>query len=368
MKSRIRQFLTPGWVLTAVVCVAFAYLAFTVLAPWQLGKNEATQERNDQLRHAFEVDPVDASELFPDQGELAEGTEWRRVTMTGEYLPDSDVLLRNRPVDGTPATHALTAFRADDGTLYLVNRGFETPADGGIPAMDAAPSGEVEILGYARRSEIVPENPPLEGGPDEPTQVYGINVDQVGDIMGLDLHQDYVQLADDQPGALRAIPLPALESGPYLAYGIQWIFFGLMAPAALAWFIFAEARERRRDREEQEALLHSSLDDAAAPAPVVPAASDADADATGETTAERVTSDGALADRVFVDDGAADAPVAVDTRPEPAAEPSTVGERSVNEADEAAAELRARRLAARYGDSGHRGRRRKGHGLDGERF
>ena len=32
------------------------------------------------------------------------------------------------------------------------------------------------------------------------------------------------------------------------------------------------------------------------------------------------------------------------------------------------AEERARRMAARYGDSGHKGRRRRGHGLDGERF
>ena len=31
--SRIRQFLTPGWVLTAVLAIGFAYLAFTVLAP-----------------------------------------------------------------------------------------------------------------------------------------------------------------------------------------------------------------------------------------------------------------------------------------------------------------------------------------------
>lgn len=353
MKSRIRQFLTPGWVLTAVVCVAFAYLAFTVLAPWQLGKNEATQARNDQLRHAFEVDPVDASELFPDGGELAEGTEWRRVTLNGEYLPDSDVLLRNRPVDGTPATHALTAFRADDGTLYLVNRGFETPSDGGIPDMDKAPSGEVELLGYARRGEMLPERPPLEGGPGEPTQVYGLNTDQVGDVMGLDLHADYVQLAEGQPGGLRSIPLPTLETGPYLAYGIQWIFFGLMAPGALIWFIYAEARERRRDREEQEAALRTSLDDgSAAASSAVPVA------ATGAPLGGTVG--------VVKHEGDRDA-----AAPEPAAPSGDAAQADAAPEGRAPvdpAEERARRMAARYGDSGHKGRRRRGHGLDGERF
>jgi len=364
VKSRIRQFITPGWVLTAVVCVAFAYLAFTVLAPWQLGKNEATKERNDQLRHAFEVDPVDASELFPADGELEDGTEWRRVTAQGEFLPDSDVLLRNRPVDGTPATHALTAFRADDGSIYLVNRGFETPTDGGIPAMDKAPSGEVTILGYARRGEMSPERPPLAGGPGEPTQVYGLNTDQVGEIMGLDLHEDYIQLAADQPGSLRAIPLPTLETGPYLAYGIQWIFFGIMAPAALAWFIFAEARERRRDREEQEAALRSSLDDAsrapgsagstATAATAVTAVGDG---ADAEDRAEEHAEDRAVG--TATDAAAADAEAGVSVT-RPTAQPKTP------QADPS--EERARRLAARYGDSGHKGRRRKGHGLDDERF
>lgn len=342
--SRIRQFLTPGWVLTAVVCIAFAYVAFTVLAPWQLGKNAATKERNKQLTHAFEVDPVDASEVFPAGGELREGDEWRRVTAQGEYLPDSDVLLRNRPVDGTPATQALTAFRADDGTVYLVNRGFETPPDGGVPEIEKAPSGTVTILGYARRGEIAPERPPLEGTGGEPTQVYGINIDQVGGIMGEDLHPDYIQLAPDQPGVLNPIPLPKLESGPYLSYGIQWIFFGIMAPAALVWFIVAEIRERRRDREEQEALLSESATKETEPTVNDAGAGDA---AAGAPDADGSDANGSDADGANADTRTPDADAAA----------------------AAAAEERARRLATRYGDSGHSGRRKKkNRGIDGERF
>ena len=118
-------------------------------------------------------------------------------------------------------------------TPMRLKRRRDEVTDGGIPDMDKAPSGEVELLGYARRGEMLPERPPLEGGPGEPTQVYGLNTDQVGDAMGLDLHADYVQLAEGQPGGLRPIPLPTLETGPYLAYGIQWIFFGLMAASGL---------------------------------------------------------------------------------------------------------------------------------------
>ena len=34
--------LRPGWLALFVVVIAFAYLCFTVLAPWQLGKNTKT--------------------------------------------------------------------------------------------------------------------------------------------------------------------------------------------------------------------------------------------------------------------------------------------------------------------------------------
>ena len=40
--------LRPAWLALFVVVVAFAYLCFTVLAPWQLGKNTKTSRENTQ--------------------------------------------------------------------------------------------------------------------------------------------------------------------------------------------------------------------------------------------------------------------------------------------------------------------------------
>lgn len=248
VSSRIRQFLTPGWVLTAVFALIFAYFAFTVLAPWQLGKNEATQNRNDQLRVAFEEDPVPASSIYNADGTVDPGDEWRRVTLTGNYLPEDEVILRNRPVDQSPAMQTLTAFETTDDSVFLVNRGWEHPVDGNVPDYDAAPSGQVTIQGFARKDEMMPERAPIEG---DPAQVYGINSELFTELTGQEVNPDYVLIDSDQPGGLRNIPLPSLESGPYLSYGIQWIFFGIAAPAAVAWFVYAEIRERRREREEQ---------------------------------------------------------------------------------------------------------------------
>jgi len=251
-RSVWKTFLKPGWVFTAAAVLIFAYFAFTVLAPWQLHKNEAKTERNHNIEAAFETDPVPLSEIFTTRGKVADGKEWRRVSMTGHYLPESEVLLRLRPVNSSPAFQALTPFRLNSGEIMLVNRGFVPANQDNVPDIPAAPSEEVTIVGYARLDEPPPSHEPLTD--QGRLQVSGINSQQIADLTHLELGKDYVQLSDGQPGTLSAIPLPQLDSGPHLSYGIQWIAFGIMAPLGLGYFVWAEMRERRREQEEQQAL------------------------------------------------------------------------------------------------------------------
>ncbi|MCK7636570.1 SURF1 family protein [Corynebacterium pygosceleis] len=247
--SVLRGFLTPGWVITAVVVIVFAYTAFTVLAPWQLGKNEATSARNQRIEEAFNTDPVPLGTLVGTDGVVDPDLEWRRVTLTGRYLPDEEVLLRLRPVDHQPAVQGLVPFELDDGTVVLVNRGWLPVSAGTIPEVTPAPGGEVTVSGYLRRDEAVPERSPVtEQGH---TQVHGISTAQISELTGVQLGRDYIQLAEGSPGGLDPIPLPKLDAGPYLSYGVQWIAFGVMAPLGLGYFIWAELRERRREREER---------------------------------------------------------------------------------------------------------------------
>lgn len=250
-----RSFLTPGWVLTAILAVAFAYTAFTVLAPWQLGKNSDTQRFNHRLEASLEHDPVAASTVLrPDGVSAGEDKEWTRVELQGKFLPDDEVLLRNRPVSSSPAFQVLTPFRTDDGLTVLVNRGWIAPVGGaGVPEITAAPATPSTVTGYVRMSEAVPDTAPITD--EGRRQVYGMNTAQISSVTGVSLAGDYVQLDDTSVAGragqgLTAIPLPDLDSGPYLSYGIQWIAFGVMVPLGLAYFVWAELRERRRQREE----------------------------------------------------------------------------------------------------------------------
>ncbi|HIW92215.1 MAG TPA: SURF1 family protein [Candidatus Corynebacterium avicola] len=262
-----RSFLTPGWVITAVVAVAFSYFAFTVLAPWQLGKNKDTQDFQHRLEAALEKDPVPAEDVLPADGSSAGvEKEWTRVELQGRFLPGDEVLLRNRPVSSTQAYHALTPFQLSDGSTVMVNRGWlDASGDNGAGDVPEVSGEPTTVTGYVRMSEDAPSNSPIteEGR----LQVYGMSTEAVGDTVDLDLAADYVQLdeesveATDISGRLSEIPLPDLDSGPYLSYGLQWIAFGVMVPAGLAYFVWAEIRERRRRREELAAADAAAAED-----------------------------------------------------------------------------------------------------------
>jgi len=229
----------------ALVVVGFAYACFTVLAPWQLGKNTSTEDRNGRIAASMAQDPVPVSDLLAGDGATIDD-EWRRVLAQGSYLPDSDVLVRLRSAESKPAYEVLTPFALDSGGTILVNRGYVRPVRGTeIPEIPVAPSGNVTLDARIRMSEgtVEGKDPFFDAGYQ---QVYFIDTPQVAEVTGLDLESVYLQLDADQPGGLGVISLPQLDSGPYLSYGLQWLAFGIMAPLGLGYFVWSELRERRK--------------------------------------------------------------------------------------------------------------------------
>ena len=63
-----RVFITPGWVITFLLVISFSYAAFTILSPWQLGKDTQIVNRNNHIEDAFHVDPKPYSDIFTRDG------------------------------------------------------------------------------------------------------------------------------------------------------------------------------------------------------------------------------------------------------------------------------------------------------------
>ena len=240
----------PGWIVLALVVIAFTYLCFMVLAPWQLGKNTRTSRENHQIEYSLNTAPVPLKTLLPQQDSSDPSAQWRRVTATGHYLPDVAVLARLRVVDGDPAFEVLVPFAVVDGPTVLVDRGYVRPQEGShVPPIPRPPAETVTITARLRDSE------PTAQGKDPFTrdgvqQVYSINTEQVSVLTKVPLAGSYLQLVENQPGGLGVIGVPHLDAGPFLSYGIQWILFGILAPIGLGYFVYSEVRARRQEKQQ----------------------------------------------------------------------------------------------------------------------
>lgn len=246
LARRVMFFCRPGWLALALVVAGFAYLCFTVLAPWQLGKNTQTSRENQQIAAARNAAEIPVTTLLPQQDSAAPDAQWRRVSATGHYLPAAQVVARLRVVEGKPAFHVLVPFAVNDGPTVLVDRGYIRPVQGTTaPPIPALPTAAVTISARLRDSETAPANrTPVHA--DGVMQVYAIDTTQIATATGIALTGSYLQLVEDQPGVLGVPELPRLDAGPFLSYGIQWIVFGIAAPLGLGYFVVSEIRARRR--------------------------------------------------------------------------------------------------------------------------
>lgn len=241
--------LRPGWVVLALVVVAFAYLCFTVLAPWQLGKHSRTSQQNHQIEHSLTTPPVPLKTLLPQQNSAAPAEQWRQVSATGHYLPDVQVLARLRVIDSKPAFEVLAPFVVDGGPTVLVDRGYVRPLEGSrVPPIPRPPADTVTITARLRNSEpAAAGKDPFVG--DGVRQVYSIDTEQIAVLTKVPLAGSYLQLVDGQPGGLGVVGVPQLDAGPFLSYGIQWIAFGILAPIGVGYFAYSELRARRAEKQ-----------------------------------------------------------------------------------------------------------------------
>lgn len=240
------------------VIVGFAIAAFTLLAPWQFGREAQRGAQQQAIDTATALPPVPLAELVPAGDTMAPEHEWRQVLVTGSYLPDGEGLVRLRVVDGQPAFEVLTPFRTDEGRLLTVNRGSVATENGGaVPEYPAPPAGVVTLAGRLRLDETDPQGrDSIENGGH--LQFYAADSRALAGATGLDLEPGFLQLAPEQPAVLDPLDVVPTSGGgaPFtnLSYALQWLTFGAIALFALGYFVRLELLQRRGGRTERTAL------------------------------------------------------------------------------------------------------------------
>ncbi|WP_395640004.1 SURF1 family protein [Pseudolysinimonas sp.] len=246
--------------LVVVFAIACGFLSW-----WQWSRRADAVAEIEKIETNYDAAPVALDDLVPALAADVDAAEWHPVAITGEYLLEEQLLVRNRPRNSEPGFEVLVPLRLADGTVFVVDRGW-VPA-GSTPdapeSVPAAPEGEVTVTVRLKPGE--PEIPG-RGAPDG--QLATVRLPDVADLVDAPTYTGMYGLliAEDPVAAER--PLAALrpveDEGPHLSYALQWIAFGILAFVGLVWAVRRERKiaagevivvRRERDAEIEDALI-----------------------------------------------------------------------------------------------------------------
>ena len=217
MSFRARLLVIASFGLVAVLCLALGF--------WQVGRLRERRAANVAALEARQAPPVSLDHTMADSNLAG-----RRVTATGRYDHDHDVVLRGKAYRGSPGVEIVSPLVLEGGrTAVLVNRGFVPTPDAVTVQTDSVREfGPVRVEGSAL---------PMPSGGGQPlergarTTWTRLDRDALGQRMPYRLAPVYIRQAPDTslPSFPRRLdPLP-IDDGPHLSYAIQWFAFAVMA-------------------------------------------------------------------------------------------------------------------------------------------
>ena len=248
--------LTARWLRVAALALTVS-LACAAAGTWQWNRHSARLEAVPRVQANYDADPTDVAALVPGPGaELSPEDEWRPVRATGAYAPGGTVLLRNRPVSGTPALHVLAVFVVagphESRSVLVIDRGWLPAGSEEFPeTVPDPPSGTIDVLARLRPAEEPDSRtaPPGQAYAIEPAQVLAAsNVDT--DVRALPVLAVYGVLASEDPAAAtapRILPPPDTDLGTHLSYTFQWWVFAI--GAIVGFGVLARREAAAQDHE-----------------------------------------------------------------------------------------------------------------------
>jgi len=244
--------LSRHWLGYLALVVVFA-VACAGLAMWQLARRDEARAEITRVEDNWEAASRPLGEVLPELDSFNADDKWTRVTLTGHYLVDEELLARGRPLDGNPGFEQLVPFQLEDGRVFVVDRGW-LPVGNEQDAPDtdpAPPEGAVTLVVRLKAGE-----PTVAGRSAPEGQIATINLPTIANLVGKPMYTGAYGLLDtEDPAAARpkAVSKPVADEGPHLSYAFQWFVFGIMAFVGLGWAIRQEYRIRNADDPEERA-------------------------------------------------------------------------------------------------------------------
>lgn len=264
----------PWWIVSHLI-VAALVVTMVSLGFWQLRRLDEVKDRNAELAVRLAEPEVVLAALVPPTGGPIDGAavEDRRITVTGRYRSDEQVLIRGRSLNDAPGSWVVAPLDLEDGRVVAVNRGW-IRNDGryaAVPVEYAAPEGEVTLVGITHPTQERGRLGATDPSDGTLTSLARVDLDRfdqqvVGDVLPV-----WVQVTEPEPGALDSSPEPldppvVDDEGSHLSYAAQWFIFATIALVGYPLILRKVARERSgRGPDDEPGLDEPDPDDQPAP-------------------------------------------------------------------------------------------------------
>lgn len=224
----------------AVACVA--------LASWQIDRRAEAVSKIQRVAANYDLPPVKFQDVSALDQKAVVAFEWRNVQLSGRYLVDDALLVRNRAIAGQPGFVQLVPFELSTGEIVVIERGWISADSELNPSNAFMPSGsQKEVIARVRLSEEIPNRESPEG------QLTSINLGEIETVLDNSVETDfYLRLVSEspaEPSYPQPLSRPVLDEGNHLSYAVQWIIFAIMGFFALFWAIRQETEYRKMEKD-----------------------------------------------------------------------------------------------------------------------
>ncbi|WP_022892080.1 SURF1 family protein [Agromyces subbeticus] len=229
-----RFLLHRRWAGYLALTIVFAIVC-SALGAWQFNRRAEALAELARIDANYDAAPVPVGDALPDRAAFDIDQRWQIVALSGEYLPDDEVVVRNRPFGGSSGFEVITPFRLDDGTVFMIDRGWIAQnAEGRPSVVPPPPDGEVQVEARLKAGEGR-----IEGRTSTGAEFATIDLPELAERVGEPSYTGaygvLVQSRADAETPPLAAPRPERDEGPHLSYALQWYVFALLGFIGLAW-------------------------------------------------------------------------------------------------------------------------------------
>jgi surfeit locus 1 family protein len=237
----LARLLSRRWLLTTILVLAAAAV-MARLGVWQLDRLAQRRVFNERVIAQQEAAPLllDTASLNSDLYSM----EYRSVVVTGRWLPEDEIVLRNQVWLDEYGSHLGVKLYTPlliDGTdvAILVERGWIPAENAELPERAVYAYGDVvTVTGQLRRAETdfglstaLRPDPTLSPGEERLETWNNLDLERLAKQSGTELLPMYLQRVPESRESEPPFAQPPrldLSEGSHLGYAVQWFTFALI--------------------------------------------------------------------------------------------------------------------------------------------